>query len=111
MVAVAVIAAGLVILGTNRGRARNPFRKTDQPVEQRTWVGYSESALRSTLGAPTQVVQGYRQVGLTPVPTPPGPYRTLVYEHPDGYLYIWLSKQGADHVCSDSLWFNRDVQF
>lgn len=89
----------------------NPFRKSHRPVEEHTWVGSTETALRKMFGPPKRVVSGYEAVGPKDRPKPPGPYRTLIYEHPDGFLFVWLNDPGNGFVCFDSLWFNRDVKF
>ena len=93
---------------------RNPFRTSmlDDSVEEGTWVGYTETRLRERLGEPTDVTESYRRVGPDDPPhLPPGPYRTLVYERPDGYLYIWLRDPGDGFVCFESLWFGHNVMF
>ncbi len=97
----------IVVVARFRG---NPLRKSRRAVEENAWIGQSEIALRKLLGEPTRVVPRYDAVGLKG-PSASGPYRTLVYEHPDGFLYVWLNDPGGGFVCFESLWFNRDVQF
>jgi hypothetical protein len=107
---VAVVIAAVIVVAPAVLR-RNPLRKSRRPVEEHTWVGYSEAALRKMLGQPQRVVAGYEKVGPKAMPIPPGPYRTLIYEHPDGFLFVWLNDSGNGFACFDSLWFNRGVWF
>lgn len=109
----AAIAAAVAVVVVVAYINRNPLRKSFRAVEYGAWVGYSEASIRQMFGPPMRAIAGYERVGAQGAPTPPGPYQTLVYEHPKGYLYVWFnsSGNGGSFVCFDSIWFDREVQF
>ncbi len=89
----------------------NPYRTSSRSIEESTWIGYSEADIRKMFGRPIREVAEYEAVGLKAKPVLSGPYKTLIYEHPEGYLFVWLNDPGYGFVCFESLWFNHDVKF
>lgn len=88
---------------------KRKFVPSGKWVEEGTWKGHTETSLLERSGPPTRVNDSYVRIGRRPWP-PPGTYRSLMYEIPDGYLWLWFRKENGVWVCFDSLWFNRDVQ-
>jgi hypothetical protein len=112
LIAVAIIAIGLLVFAVLSGRSlTNGLKKTSRSVEEGTWIGYDDQALLKKLGSPTRIYNRYERVGLDAPITIPAPCRTWMYEHEDGFLYIWFENSSGQFRCFDSLWFDKGVQF
>jgi hypothetical protein len=72
-------------------------------------IGWSQAAIESRLGAPSQVFE-------YDVPDPhaqkirprsPGTYRTLVFSRFDGRFVVWLKEGDQGYVCYGSSWAEK----
>ncbi len=76
-------------------------------------IGWSQSAIESRLGPPSQVyefdladphAQSIR-------PRVPGVYRTLVFSRLDGRFIAWMKAEGRGYVCFGSSWAEKRVYY
>jgi hypothetical protein len=69
-------------------------------------IGWSQSAIESRLGAPSQVME-YDASDLDAQkirPRPAGTYRTLVFSRLDGKFVVCLKSESTGYVCFGSSW-------
>ncbi|MEO6811319.1 MAG: hypothetical protein ABI353_19585 [Isosphaeraceae bacterium] len=79
-------------------------------VRSGEWVGWTQEAIVSRLGSPTETFEKDLNVANEPrliVPLP-GPYRTLHYGG-DADLYLKLRRDRGRWVCYWSLWIRKGV--
>jgi hypothetical protein len=76
-------------------------------------IGWSQAAIESRLGAPSQVfeydlpdphAQNIR-------PRTPGTYRTLVFSRFDGRFIVWLKEGDQGYVCYGSSWSEKGTYY
>jgi hypothetical protein len=76
-------------------------------------IGWSQAAIESRLGAPTEVVQVELPDanGQQLRPAPPGPCRTLTYRTFDGTFVVWLNGGNGGYSCFRSKWAERSMYY
>jgi hypothetical protein len=76
-------------------------------------IGWSQAAIESRLGPPTQVLE--REVpdphAQSIRPRPPGTYRTLVFSRFDGRFVVWLKAEAQGYVCFGSSWVEKGAYY
>jgi hypothetical protein len=72
-------------------------------------IGWSQAAIESRLGPPSQVFE--RDVAdlhiQSLISLPPGTYRTLVFSRFDGRFVAWLRAEEKEYVCVRSSWVEK----
>jgi hypothetical protein len=76
-------------------------------------IGWSQSAIESRLGPPTEAAQVELPdaEGRTIRPAPPGPYLTLIFRTFDGTFVVWLSERNGSYSCFRSKWAERSMYY
>jgi hypothetical protein len=72
-------------------------------------IGWSQAAIQSRLGPPSQVVEHDVQDphAQSIRPRPAGTYRTLVFSGFHGRFVVWLKAEGEGYVCFVSSWIEK----
>ena len=76
-------------------------------------IGWSQKAIESRLGAPYQVFEhdirtpDEQSAG----PSPPGTYRTLVFNCDDGHFVVRLKAAAKGYVCFRSSWVEAGTYY
>ena len=106
LVAVAICAVGLSAYVRYRA-ARTPWERTGG------MIGWSQAAIESRLGPPTEAVpvELPDPLGRRARPTPPGPCRTLIYRTFDGTFVVWLNAGPGGFSCFRSRWAERNTYY
>ena len=76
-------------------------------------IGWSQAAIESRLGPPSQVFEYDIPTPLDPPapPSPPGAYRTLVFSGFDGHFVARLKAADQGYVCFRSSWFEKETYY
>jgi hypothetical protein len=76
-------------------------------------IGWSQAAIDSRLGPPSQVLE--RDVPDPHArfirPRPPGTYRRLIFRRFDGRFVVWLKAEEKGSVCFGSSWVEKGTYY
>jgi hypothetical protein len=76
-------------------------------------IGWSQSAIESRLGTPSQVMEydAPDPHAQKIRPRPAGTYRTLVFSRFDGKFVVWLKAESRGYVCFGSSWAEKGCYY
>jgi hypothetical protein len=76
-------------------------------------IGWSQAAIESRLGPPSQAFEYDLADPLARSirPRPAGTYRTLVFSGFDGRFVVWLKAEAKGYVCFGSSWIEKGAYY